>query len=64
MSQITKEELTKYAYAQIIHVSKYGCNGIKCKNCVMNRICDHFPSHSKDVALQMITYAKNYKEEK
>jgi hypothetical protein len=59
---ISKEDIERYAYSQIIHISKFGCSGIKCKKCVLNKICDHFPSKSKDVANQMIAYAKTVGE--
>lgn len=57
----SEEELRKYAYSQVIHISRFGCNGIKCKWCVLNKACDHFPVHSKDVAASMIMYAKKQK---
>lgn len=58
---ISKEDARKYAYSQIIHISKFGCSGIKCKRCCLNKVCDHFPSKAKDVANQMIAYAKMVK---
>jgi hypothetical protein len=58
---ISKEDIEKYAYYQIIHISKFGCSGIKCKSCCLNKVCDHFPSKAKDVANQMIAYAKMVK---
>lgn len=58
---ISKEDIEKYACSQIIHISKFGCSGIKCKRCCLNKVCDHFPSKAKDIAIQMIAYAKMVK---
>lgn len=62
MTEITQKDIEKYAYYQIIHISKFGCSGIKCKKCVLNKICDHFPSKAKGIANQMIAYAKAVEE--
>lgn len=59
---ISGKDARKYAYSQFIHIYKFGCSGIKCKRCCLNKVCDHFPSKAKDVAFQMIMYAKAVEE--
>lgn len=48
----------KLAYLQIIQISKTGCGQFKCKDCVMNEMCDHFPDHSKLIANKLILMSK------
>ena len=42
----------QYAYKQADYISKNGCRGIKCKNCCMKKLCDHYPEHSQLTALK------------
>lgn len=41
-------------YRQIDYISKNGCKDIKCRKCVMNKVCDRFPSHSQFIALKAL----------
>lgn len=54
-----KNEANNYAFKQIAYISKNGCNGIKCKYCCLTRLCDHFPSHSQQLANEMILMARS-----
>lgn len=47
------------AVAQITQIANHGCSGIKCKRCSLVHMCDKVASHSKDLALSLITYAKS-----
>lgn len=59
----TEEELKKYAWTQMVHISRFGCTGIKCKWCVLNRQCGKFPSKARQVAREMIEYAQSLKNQ-
>mgnify|MGYP003558020650 CR=1 FL=1 len=62
MTEISQKAVKKYTFAQFVHIYKFGCSGIKCKRCCLNKVCCHFPSKAKDVAFQMIMYAKTVEE--
>ena len=49
--------MTQMAVNQIMYISQKGCQGIKCRGCVMNAICDRHPSKAKDLAKQLILYS-------
>lgn len=53
------EEAKHLAYRQIVEINNNGCAQFKCKKCVLNQICDHFPDHSKEIAYQMILMARS-----
>jgi hypothetical protein len=42
---------------QISWIYAHGCNGIKCADCCMQKICDRFPEHSKILAYNLLMYA-------
>ena len=49
--------------AMAIYIMNNGCNGFACKSCILGKVCDHFPAHSKEVAFDVlrIAYAKREK---
>ena len=63
-----KTNMTQEAYREMIirnyvpvvmdHIAKHGCSGLKCKRCPLNNVCDRNASKSKDLANQMIAYAR------
>ena len=59
---LTKENVSKFVVQQIVHISRHGCSGIKCKRCSLNRVCeDRKPENSKELASKMMFYAQTYK---
>lgn len=56
---IDEKRITEYMIAQLIHISRHGCSGIKCKRCVINRVCGKDASKSAEIASEMIFYARN-----
>lgn len=36
---------------QLQYISQNGCNGIKCKRCVLNKMCSHNPKTARQTAL-------------
>jgi hypothetical protein len=42
---------------QITQIYEQGCNGLKCSDCCMTKICDHFPEHSRTLAYNLLMYA-------
>lgn len=42
---------------QIMAIRNNGCNGLKCKNCCLQKLCPHYPSVAKKVANKIIAEA-------
>lgn len=55
----TLAEARNLAFQQIVYISRYGCGQFKCKDCVISKLCDHYPTHSQDFANQMILMARS-----
>ena len=58
-NKAAREELLRnYVPVVMEHIAKHGCSGLKCKRCPLNNVCDRNASKSKDLANQMIAYAR------
>jgi|WetSurMetagenome_2_1015567.scaffolds.fasta_scaffold00725_15 hypothetical protein len=42
---------------QVSWIYANGCNKIKCPDCCMQKICDHYPANSKVLAYNLLMYA-------
>jgi len=41
--------------AMVRYISRNGCNGFRCRECPLGLVCDHYPVHSQEVALKVIS---------
>lgn len=46
----TEKEL-ELEMKQILFIKHWGCGSIRCRKCVLNKVCTHHPKDSKDIAL-------------
>lgn len=48
--------------AFVMYIYKNGCNGIKCKKCMLNSSCDRHPQHARLNALTVLKEAYKIRE--
>lgn len=60
MTQEAYREMLIRNYVPVVmeHIAKHGCSGLKCKRCPLNNVCDRNAAKSKELANQMIAYAR------
>lgn len=62
MSQINRKEAERCmkrsngdaVSGMVFYIAKNGCNGFRCKGCVLGKLCSHKPSESRDYALRLM----------
>lgn len=60
MKKISDKKLAKVGklfIQQISYIQKNGCNGIKCKQCCLQKLCTHEPVKAKSVATVILNEA-------
>ncbi len=49
--------------AMVAYIARNGCSEFRCRKCPLGLVCDHYPEHSRGVAIEVIEKVSLYQKE-